>query len=159
MRRTLYAVLAAVALAPLAAHAATATATFTVTATVTNVCKIAVPANVTFAAFDVTGPAQTATNTVNVNCTKGAAYNVTMASANSWTLNAGAPSTDKLPYVIYQPDASGNAAQTTAWDATHAWAFTSTSNATKALVMTVKVSPADVAAGSYTDTVTATVNF
>jgi spore coat protein U-like protein len=156
MRRTLFAALAALALAPLAARAATATATFQVTATVQNSCTLSAPATVSFGSWDMAA-AKSVTGVLTVACTKGASYAMTLASANGWTLNGSGA--DKLTYVIYQPDAAGAGATTTQWDATHAYSYVSASRAAKGLTLTATVQPGDVAAGNYSDTVTATINF
>ncbi len=155
MRRIVLAVLAAAALVPGAARAGNATATFTVNATVTNNCTISAPASFTFGSWDMSSAASV-NGVLTVACTKGASYAMTLASANAWTMTGAA---DALPYVIYQPDASGNAATTTPWDATHAYSYPSTSRAAKGLTFTAIVQPGDVAAGAYSDTVTATINF
>jgi spore coat protein U-like protein len=158
MRRIVLAVLAAVTLFPGAARAGSASTTFTVTATVTNNCTITGPAgnNVTFGSWDMSA-AKSVTGVLTVACTKGASYSMTLASANGWTMKGAG--TDALTYLIYQPDASGNAATTTQWDATHAYSYASTSRAAKGLTLTATVQPGDVAAGAFTDTVTATINF
>jgi spore coat protein U-like protein len=154
MRRIVLAVLAAVALVPGAARALTATATFTVNATVTNHCTISAPASVNFASWDMAATTSV-TGVLTVACTKGASYSMTLASANAWTMKGAS---DALAYVIYQPKADGSADTTTQWNTTP-YSYTSTSRAAKGLTFTASVQPQDVAAGAYSDTVTATINF
>lgn len=156
MRRIALAVLGALALVPAAVHAGQATSgPMTVTATVSNNCTISLPAAVSVATDTLT--TVSTTSAVNVTCTKGASYTVTLASTNAWTLKNGS---NVLTYVIYQPDATGAAATTTPWDATHAWSGTSVTRATaKALNFTVEIPAQDAIAGTYSDTVSATVNF
>ena len=154
MRRIALAVLAALTLVPSAARA-NATTTFTVNATVTNNCTISAPASVNFASWDMAA-ATSVTGVLTVACTKGASYSMTLASANAWTMKGAG--TDALTYVIYQPKADGSADTTTQWNTTP-YSYTSTSRAAKGLTFTASVQPQDVAAGAYSDTVTATINF
>lgn len=150
------AVLAVLALVPAAALAGTATAgPMTVTATVSNNCTISLPAAVSVATDTLTDVSTT--GAVSVTCTKGASYTVTLTSANSWTLKNGG---NTLNYVIFQPDATGAAATTTQWNAANAWAGTSTTRASaKVLTFTVQIPAQDAIAGTYNDTVNATINF
>jgi spore coat protein U-like protein len=143
----------AVVAAPRSADAATATSSFTVTANVLTACTIG-SANIT-ASYDPNLPgATTATGDVTLHCTRGTGYGVALASANSWRLVSGANS---LNYSILQPGS------TNLWTSTGAGIVTGTA-ATFAtpiiLVTTASIAPAqDVPAGSYADTVTATVTF
>lgn len=155
MRRIALSVLGALALAPAAARAGQATSgPMTVTATVSNNCTISLPAAVSVATDTLSDASTTAA--VSVACTKGTSYAVTLASANAWTLKSGATA---LNYVVYQPKADGSADTSQQWDASHAWSGLSAGRAAKALTFTLVVPAQDVAAGTYTDSVTATVNF
>lgn len=160
MRRITLAVLAAVGLIPGLASA-NATAQFQVSATVVNTCTIAGPTGnaVTFSSWNNLASAQQ-TSTLTVACTKNnaAGYPISLDSANGWVLkNAGDAVT--VAYAIYQPDANGGAATTTAWNATNKYTYSPTTSAAKTLTFTTVLQPADVQAGTYTDTVTATIYF
>ena len=155
MRRIALAVLAAVALVPGAARAGSDSTSFTVNATVTNHCTISGPGSVTFPSWDMANPTSV-TGVLTVACTKGASYSMVLTSANAWTMKG--TGTDALTYVIYQPKADGSADTTTQWNTTP-YSYTSTSRAAKGLTFTASVQPQDVAAGAYSDTVTATINF
>ncbi|HEX7624118.1 MAG TPA: spore coat protein U domain-containing protein [Anaeromyxobacteraceae bacterium] len=153
MRRLVLAVVAA-ALVPGAARAGTATATFNVNATVTKNCTITGPGSVTFPSWDMTGPTDV-TGKLTVACTKGASYSMTLASDNAWTMKG---TSDALAYVIFQPKADGSADTSIQWNTT-SYSYSPTSRTAKDLIFTARVQPQDVAAGAYTDTVTATINF
>ena len=163
------AALAAVAILALAAPAlaATATSNFNVTASVTNNCTIT-STTLAFGPYDpIVANASTpldAAGSVDVACTKGAATTIGLSAGN----NAASASTTSramsngaggfLDYEIYS-----NAGRTTVWTNSGAGLFAppvAPSKATRSFPTYGRV-PAgqDPDTGSYTDTVTATVNF
>jgi spore coat protein U-like protein len=143
----------AVTLAPRSADALTASSSFTVTANVITACKIA-SANMTAAYDPNVATATTANGNVTLNCTKGTHYDVGLASTNAWTMvgTGGA-----LNYSILK------GATTNAWTGSGTGLVSGTAVAFGTPILlpaTVSIPPGqDVAAGSYVDTVTATVTF
>jgi len=140
--------------------AANQTASLTVNASVANNCTISTTA-VAFGAYDpVTANATvdaTANGHVFVACTKGAAATVDLgnggaADPNSRKLASGANS---LNYQLYKSDA------TTVWSAgAGGVTYSSTSKTQTDLVVVGKVPGGqDIPAGTYTNTIVATVNF
>ncbi len=149
-------VAAALLAAPLLARAAgTATGTFQVTANVPTACTIR-GTNITVAAYDPNAAtAATGTGTVTVQCTRGTTYTIGLDSAGKWTLSDGAkPTANTLNYSILQ------GATTTPWNATSTLVGTATSRAAINLTATASIPTGqDVPVGTYTDTVTMTVNY
>ena len=149
--------------------AATATTTFTVTGTVAANCTISatgisftydpVSANATTAA--------TATATVTIACTKGSGPTIGLNAGNhagavSGVTRAMANGTNVLGYELHQPAAApGNGGVwTDIGGANPLNAGLSPSKAAQNFTVMGLVPPGqDVAVGSYSDTVTATVNF
>lgn len=148
--------------------AATATSNLSVTATVTSNCTIGTTA-VAFGAYDpVSANATTplnGTGTVSVTCTSGASATITLGQGS----NAAAGSTDAAPlrrmkdagtdllsYALYQD--SGHA---TSWGNTAGTGIAQTGTGTTAnLTVYGQVAAGqNVPAGSYSDTVVATVTF
>jgi spore coat protein U-like protein len=165
----LAAALAAAATLALAAPAlaATATSNFNVTASVTNNCTIT-STTLAFGAYDpLVANATTALDaagSVDITCTKGAATTIGLnagnnaASASGTTRAMSNGGGSFLSYEIYQ-----ESGRTTVWTNSGAGLLTppvAPSKATRSFPTYGRV-PAgqDAAAGSYTDTVTATVNF
>jgi spore coat protein U-like protein len=166
------AVVLAAALLPTGAHAQTATANLAVTATVANNCTIAT-APVAFGAYDpiVThaSAALTGNGSVTVTCTKGTAPAIQLGLGSNATAGARymANAGERLAYELYHPgnNAPGAAcgALTQVWGTAGAGVFSATaapSRAARTYNVCGSVPPGqDVAAGAYSDTVVATVNF
>jgi spore coat protein U-like protein len=145
------------------ALAQTATASLTVSATVAKNCSIATTA-VAFGNYDpvvsnATSPLD-GTGTVVVTCTKGAGTRIDLGlGANaSGTTRRMSGGTDFLTYELYQ-----NSSRSTVWGsgvAAGETIVTAPSKAARTFTVYGRV-PAgqDVAAGSYNDTVIATINF
>jgi spore coat protein U-like protein len=146
------------------ASAATATANLSVSATVTNNCTISTAA-LAFGSYDpVVAHASTnldGTGTVIVACTKGAVATVGLglgsnASGSTRQLTDG--SSNYLTYEMYQ-----DAGRTTVWGNAVGSLYSPGAAPSKAArsftVYGRVVSNQDVPAGSYSDTVVATVNF
>ncbi len=156
-----------VLLAAVPAFAGSAASNFTVTASVANNCTISTTA-LAFGAYDpVVANASTAldnTGSVTITCTKGVATTIGLNTGSNGanatgTTRAMKSGSDYLSYEIYQ-----NSGRTTLWGNSGGDAFTP-ANAPDRNPRTFTSYgrvPAgqDVPAGtSYTDTVTATVNF
>ena len=142
-----------------AAEAANATASLTVAASVANNCTIATT-QLSFGAYDPVGANATADATgsgqVLIACTKGASANIALgngggADANSRRLASG---TNYLPYQLYKDDGG-------VWSSgTGAITYTSLTKAQQTMAVQGKIAAgADVPAGTYSDTIVATVNF
>jgi spore coat protein U-like protein len=150
------------------AQAETATSNLSVTATITNNCIIST-SDVAFGAYDpIVAHASSALNgtgTVTVTCTSGASAIITLGQAS----HANPSSTDavpkrrmhnsgssKLSYFLYS-----NAGWTTVWGNTAGTgvAHTGIGTATAMTVYGQVTAGQNVAAGSYSDTVVATVTF
>ncbi|MFL5311273.1 MAG: spore coat U domain-containing protein [Myxococcales bacterium] len=152
------------------AIAATATTTFTVTASVAANCTITATA-INFPAYDpVFANATTAaatTGTVSISCTKGLGPSIGLSAGSNPGAVAGvtramANGTNRLGYELFQPAAApGNGAVWTDIGGANALnAGVSTSKASRSFTVQAQIPPGqDVAVGSYSDTVTATVNF
>jgi spore coat protein U-like protein len=143
----------AVTLVPRAADAATATSSFTVTANVATACTIA-SADITANYDPNAAAATTAPGSVTLRCTKGTGYGVGLTSAHAWTMVSGA---NALNYSILQ------GSTTTPWNNTGAGIVSGSAVAFGTpivLLATASIPPGqDVPAGTYVDTVTATVTF
>ena len=156
-----------------AAQAATDTTTFKVKLTVTESCLTGatLPTDVSFANQARTAAALTldAAGQLNVNCTVGTAYNIGLNGGLNATIPAGtaAPvagnrrmrlgaTTNYVPYELYS-----NAARTTFWGNTIGTStLTGTgTGASVAVPVYGRVTSANVPAGAYEDTVTATVTY
>jgi len=145
------------------AFAQTATTTFDVTITIQSSCSIDTPAatDVDFSTVASTATDVTATGQLNVNCTPGTAYTVALnegsnAGAGGIAERNMANGANLVGYQLYS-DASLSQVwgETTGTDTV---AGTGT-GAVQALSVYGEVPSANSPAGTYTDTVTATVTF
>lgn len=143
----------------------TVTGTMTVTASVAVSCAITA-GTLAFGAYDtVVGAAVQGTTTLSVTCTKGGTATVTLGqgsnpasgSTDTTPLRQMANSTNRLAYTLYQ-----DSARTVVWGNTGAagYAYTSTGNPSDSLTVygTITASQ-NVPAGSYSDSVVATMTF
>ena len=146
-----------------AAQAGTATASLNVTSTVSGNCTISTTP-VAFGAYDPVGTNATTpsnnTGTVSISCTKGTTTPISLdlganATGSTRRMTDG---TDYLTYELYQ-----DTGRTTVWGASGSAQYTpavSPGKAARAFTIFAQIAAGqDVGAGSYTDTVTATVNF
>jgi spore coat protein U-like protein len=163
-KTTALAGLLAASLVPFGAYAASQTASLTVSATVTNNCTITTAA-LSFASYDpVVGNATAnldGTGRVTVACTRGAAPTIGLGTGSSSSGSARrlADGTGNfLSYDLYQ-----DSGRSVAWSNTGTGLLTTTAATSKAArdftVYGRIAGNQDVPAGSYTDTVVATVNF
>lgn len=159
-------IVAAVVIAALpGAHAATATTTFAVRITITTACDITTtaPTDVNFGTHASTGTNIDNQGALNVNCTPASAYTIALdnglngTDANSRKMaNAGV----LVPYQLYR-----NATRTTAdvWGSTTGTGgnvYAATGNgANQAIPVYGRVPSTNFAAGSYVDTITATITY
>ena len=134
-----------------------------VSASVSKNCKVTIT-SVTFPAYDpVTANASaeaSGSGNLNVACTKGVAPEISLsvgANADGSTRRMLNGTSEYLTYELYQPDGS------TVWGADQAGAFTAdpaASRAARNFAIVGRIPGGqDAAAGSYADTVVATVNF
>lgn len=148
------------------ARAGTATSNMSVTATVSNSCTISAGA-LAFGAYNtVAGSAVDASGTITVACTKGSSNTVTLGQGS----NANTGSTDAAPlrrlkdtgtnylsYSLYQ-----DSGRTTAWANTAGTGlgYSAASSASSNLTVYGRISASqDGPAGSYSDTVVATITY
>ncbi|TCM19654.1 spore coat protein U-like protein [Novosphingobium sp. PhB165] len=156
------AVTAFVFASPQAAEAATATTTFAVTATVLPSCTVTATA-LAFGNYNpLSGTPTDGTSTITVNCTTGTSYTVGLnaggTSGATVTTRQMLLSTNALNYALYRDSGHTNNWGNTPGTDTPASAPATTTAA--ALTVYGRI-PAlqNVPAGSYTDTVTVTVNY
>ena len=144
---------------PATSIAATATSTFSVTATVVPTCLVSA-STVAFGTYS--GPQIDATGSVSVTCTNLAAYTVeldagTGASATTAARKMTGPSSATLTYNLY-----ADAARTVVWGtlaALQAAAGVGSGSAQSLTVYGRVVGSQVPTAGSYSDTITVTVNY
>jgi spore coat protein U domain-containing protein, fimbrial subunit CupE1/2/3/6 len=153
------------------AFAAQTTGSFNVTASVANSCKVTSTSDIAFGAYDPAvanfSTALDATGSVSVRCTRGTAADVALneGANKAGTSSCASPlrrmtdgGTERLGYGIYK-----DSAHTQAWgcDAANDEPFTFAASNVPTTKTTYGTIPAgqDVAAGSYSDTVTVTVTF
>jgi len=152
------------------AGAGTLTTSFNVTATVINDCTIS-STNIAFGNYDPTGAtAVTAQGAVTAKCTKGDAVSVALDQGKNPTgaSTAAVPArqmvngTNLLPYHIYIAASPSTTEWGTGTVGTNEPAAQTSASVSTALTFTTYGSlpaGADVPAGAYSDTVTATVTF
>jgi spore coat protein U-like protein len=147
------------------ADASTVTGTMTVTASVAVSCSITA-GTLAFGAYDtVVGAAVQGSTTLSVTCTKGGTATVTLGqgsnpasgSTDATPLRQMANSTNRLGYSLYQ-----DSSRSVVWGNTGAtgYSYTSTGNSNDPLTVygTITASQ-NVPAGSYSDSVVATMTF
>ncbi len=163
MKRTILS-LVILSLTSIPAFAGTATANLNISASVAAVCTITT-SPVAFGAYDpVVANASTdlsATGSVNVACTKGAAATIDLGNGGnllggSRRMSSG---TDFLNYALYK-----DAARTQVWGSGLAGGTTMAYNAASKAVTAISVygtvpQAQDVTVGSYSDVVVATINY
>lgn len=148
------------------ARGTTAVSNLNVSATVTSTCSISAGA-LAFGGYDpVVGAQVDGQATLSVSCTKGATATITLGQG----ANAAGGSTDQAP-VRRMKDAGSNnlayslfsdASRSTVWGNTAGTGvgYTSTGSAAASIIVYGRIAAAqDLPAGSYTDTVIATVTF
>ena len=139
--------------------AGTATSSFAVSASVTANCTISAGA-LAFSAYDpvVTNAAANLdqTSTITVACTKGATASVALDNGVNFSGGRRMKSgTDYLGYEMYS-----DSGRSTVWNSTAPVAYTAASKAASSLTVYGRVAAGqDVPAGSYSDTVVATITF
>lgn len=141
---------------------ATTTTTFTVTATVIDVCAVSA-SNLAFGTYSpISGSALDGSSTITVTCTLGTPYNVRLnAGANGGSVSTRqmirSSGTELLDYYIYR-----NAGRTQNWgltDNTDTVSDTGTGLSQGHTVYGRIPASVNVPVGSYSDTVTVTVNY
>jgi spore coat protein U-like protein len=135
------------------------TAAVGVSATVNVNCTISAGALAFGATYDpVAGGNVDGTATITVACTKGATATIALDDGGhfaSSTRNMDDGSGNLLPYALYS-----NAGRTTAWDSTTTVSYTAASKSSSGLTVYGRIpTGADVPAGAYNDSVTATITY
>lgn len=162
VRRAVLAGTAILALAPVSAMAATATDTMAVSATVQSACIVSV-SPLAFGAYNPTAAGNTdATTTVSVTCTSGTSYTVGLSAGNgSGATVANRKMTNgsnTLNYALYR-----DASRTAIWGntpGTDTPASAVAGASAAALTVYGRISASqNVPAGTYTDSITVTVNY
>ena len=148
-----------VGLAQTDVNAATQTSSFTVSASVTANCTISAAA-LAFGAYDPVVANASAnldqTSTITVACTKGTSASVSLDSGVNYSsgrrMKAGS---NYLGYEMYS-----DSGRSTVWDSTNTVAYNAASKSSTDLTVYGRVAAGqDVPAGSYSDTVVATITF
>ncbi len=151
-----------------AAMAATITNTFTVSSTISDACSTPSAGNLDFGTYNpLSGSNATATATITITCTSTTTItSVTLSAGGSGSINSRQMSktgdaTKKLNYQLYK-----DSGRTTVWgDGTNGATNNVTGNAgtgsaqTLTVYGTIAASQTSVVPGSYTDTITVTINY
>lgn len=150
------------------ANAATASTSLSVSATVANNCTIGTtavtfPSNYDPVVTHASAPLNSTAGQVTIACTKGSTTPITLnlgsnATGSTRRLTNGAGTPSYLTYELYHDSIGG-----TVWGTSGANVFTppaAPSKAARSFTVYAQISAGqDVPAGTYTDTVTATVTF
>ncbi|WP_374574876.1 spore coat U domain-containing protein [Acinetobacter sp.] len=139
-----------------AAHAAGTDSTqFEVKLTVNESCKFTAAQDVEFAAIDrSTKSASNAKGQLNVTCTLNTPYKIALAGSGAMSNKTNTASTSKVPYKLYQ-----DSARTAEWDAANLLSKTGNGKDQAIPVYAKLAGDTNVEAGSYADTVVATVTY
>lgn len=140
------------------AVAATVATTFDVVATVNSTCSITNAPNLAFGLYDPTsGAVLNGTTTITIRCTKNTDYELYITPASGARIMVGAPTADNLPYELYSDPGRTAVFQSAAGGPK----VTSLSGTTDIDTIVYGQIPAsqDVAIGTYTQTVTVTVDY
>ncbi|WP_250479899.1 MULTISPECIES: spore coat U domain-containing protein [unclassified Caballeronia] len=164
MRLALLATSASAALLAAPVNAATDTTSFGVKITITSTCDIhSTPAtDVDFGTVSSTATNVDQAGTLNIKCTKGTTYKIALDNGQNADTGGqrrmkqvSGSNTYYVNYNLYQ-----NSGRTTAWGAAVADSYAgSGTGANQSISVYGRVPDANVQAGSYTDTVTATVTY
>jgi spore coat protein U-like protein len=137
------------------ASAATANDNMQVTASVLRNCQITSTAAIAFGDYDVQSTTDVSKQgRVTVACTKGVNATIGLGAGLNGNRTMNGPSTDKLTYQLFQNVNSGE------WTNSAVVSHNATSRTSKDFTVYGRLAAGqDVTAGSYTDTVVATINF
>lgn len=149
------------------AGATTATSTFNVKLTVNGTCQIkTVPADIVLTAIVAGGAVTAGSTTINVNCSKGTAFNIGLQPSNNDTTGKGAMTAAgvSIPYQLRQTTAAGAIWGNTATASAVGNGLSGTGTGMTTVVpftafATVLTTDTDVVPGAYTDLVTVNVNY
>ena len=152
---TAFALLACLSNAP-AAYAATATTTFTVTANVPNTCSISTTSNLAFGSY---ADAQIdAASAISVTCTSGGAYTVGLDNGNNYSAPNRRMTNGSafLNYELYK-----ETGRTNRWGSSGGELVSGVGTGSAQALDVFGRLPASqgLIAGSYTDTITATITY
>ena len=141
--------------------AATTTSNFNVTATVSNACQNLSANNISFGTYDpLSGSDSTSTGSISVQCTKDAAYALSLStgSSSSYTNRTMSNGTDTINYNLYN-----DSGHTTVWgdgtNSTSTVSGTATGGTDSSTVYAKATAGQSVSAGSYSDTITVTITY
>lgn len=155
--------LMACSLCSLAAHAGSVNTTFGVSATVVSTCSTVTATALAFGDYDpLSGSNKDSTNTIDVTCTMGTPFAIKLNGGVNGTINARVMQEDTgsglLSYGLYT-----NAARTTVWGDGSTGTSVSGTGTGSAVQQTVygriAASQTGKNAGTYSDTITVTVDY